>query len=60
MGQNRDVVPGIENHLVAPEAPVVIADNPAVLAQLNPTSIGADFHRSPAARADTEYLFLST
>ena len=44
-GQHRHVVPGIEDRLVAPEAAGMLADDPAVLAQLDPIGIGPDLDR---------------
>jgi hypothetical protein len=40
-------VPGIEHGPLAPEAAAEIANDPAVLAQLDPIGIGADFHQPP-------------
>jgi hypothetical protein len=49
-GQNRHIVPRVEYRLIAPKAPAMFADRPAVLAQLDPVGIGADLNR-PAGRA---------
>ena len=52
-GQHRHVVPGIEDRLVAAEAAAMLADEPALLAQLDPIGIGADLHRAAdGARGD--------
>ena len=45
-GQHRHVVPGIEDGLVAAEGAGMLADDPPVLAQLDPIGIGADLDRA--------------
>ena len=52
-GQHRHVVPGIVDRLVAAEAAAMLADDPAVLAELDPIGIGTDLDRAAdRARGD--------
>src|SRR5690606_19856734 len=46
-GQYRNIVPGIVDGLAAAEGATMLADHTAVLAELDPVSVGADLDRAP-------------
>lgn len=53
-GQHRHVMPRIEHGLVASEGAGMVADDPALLPDLDPVGIGADLTGRPMALAATE------